>query len=118
QAGAVHRHGREAAALDQVDDRGPEPDLDRVRAHAEDDQAVAAERPGDPLDRAAEVARGEDVRQAGDQPAHRHSRLHRAAEARSGHQALPPGERPLVEMASATSPRRPSARTWRANTWS
>src|SRR2546430_17400732 len=35
QAGAVHRHRREAAALDQVDDRGPGPDLDRGRAHAE-----------------------------------------------------------------------------------
>src|SRR3989454_7196649 len=81
------------AALDQVDDRGPEPDLDRVRAHAEDDQAVAAERPGDPLDGAAEVARGEDIRQASDEPAHRHPRLDRAAEARGGHQALPPGER-------------------------
>src|SRR5207245_903883 len=126
QAGAVHRHRGEAAALDQVDDRGPEPDLDRVRAHAEDDQAVATERPRDTLDGAAEVAGGEDVRQAGDEPAHRHPRLHGAAEARSGHQALPPGERhgaparhvDRVEMASATSPRAPSARTWRANTWS
>src|SRR3989454_8418229 len=81
------------AALDRVADGGPEPALDGGRAHAEDDQAVAAGRPRDTLDGAAEVARGEDVRQAGDEPAHRHPRLHGAAEARRGHQALPPGER-------------------------
>src|SRR5207245_11419792 len=89
QAGAVHRHRGEAAALDQVDDRGPEPDLDRVRAHAEDDRAIAAERPRDTVNGAAEAARGEDVRPAGDQPAHRPPRLHPAAAARWWYPARP-----------------------------
>src|SRR5439155_13532020 len=93
QAGAVHRHRREAATLDQVDDDGPEPDLDRVRAHAEDDRPTAAERPRDALDGAAEIARGEDVRQPGDEPAHRHPGPDWATEARRGHKGRPPGER-------------------------
>ena len=41
EAGAVHRHGGEAPALDQVDDERPEPDLDGVRAHAEHDGLAA-----------------------------------------------------------------------------
>ena len=45
EAGAVHRDGGEPPALDQIDDQRPEPDLDRVRAHAEDDGLARAGRP-------------------------------------------------------------------------
>ena len=41
QAGAVHGDGGQAPALDQIDDQRPEPHLDGVRAHAEDDGLAA-----------------------------------------------------------------------------
>jgi hypothetical protein len=61
QPGAVQGDRREAPPLDQIDDEGAEPDLDRVRAHAEHDGASRPDRPRDATDGGAEIARREDV---------------------------------------------------------
>jgi hypothetical protein len=62
-AGAVHRHGRHDAALHQVDDERAEADLDRMGAHAEDDQASLAMARRDGVRHRAQIARAEDVGQ-------------------------------------------------------
>ena len=52
----------------------PEPDLDGMRAHAEDDRLAAPDRRRDALGRVAEVARAQDVGQPAEERAHRSCR--------------------------------------------
>ena len=80
EARAVHGHGRQAPALDQVDDERPEPHLDGVRAHAEHDGPPRADRACDARGGVAQVARRQDVGQSGEELAHAGARAHGLAE--------------------------------------
>src|SRR5262249_51215898 len=93
ETGAVHRHGGEPAALDQVDDRRAQPDLDGVRAHAEHDRAAPADRRRDATGCVPQVARGEDVRQAVEKAPQGEASPHGSAERRGGDLARTPAER-------------------------
>src|SRR5581483_8789373 len=105
EARPVHRDRCEPTARDQVDDERPEPDLDRMRAHAEHDGASAPDRPRDPRDGGAEVVRREDVGQAVDECADRETRAHGAPEQSGGDLARPASERNRAHAREVETPR-------------
>src|SRR5262245_7157966 len=109
QAGAVHRDRSQSAALDEVDDERTEPHLDGVRSHPEHDGAARADRARYAPSGVTQVARRQDVGEAGEERAHAGARAHRLAERRHGHLARAAAERNRAYAARIDGSRQASA---------
>ena len=99
EAGAVHGDGGDAPALDQIDDQRPEPHLDAVRAHAEDDGLARPRGARDAGGRVAQIASREDVGQPVEQRAHAEPAAYRLAQRGRRHLAGSPPERHRMDAA-------------------